>query len=141
MKIQSIIRTSTIAVGIAAAALFLASSVHAQEIVNTEFSDGPNVAAFPQPSTTTAAATSPLSAESTTADANTAVPPAMTISTPVVTEQALVSFENSAERWLIVSLMFGGAMLVVYAIAEVRRANRETYLRARTSLTRGAALS
>ena len=141
MKIQSIIRTSTIAVGIAAAALFLASSVHAQEIVNTEFSDGPNVAAFPQPSTTTAAATSPLSAESTTADANTAVPPAMTISTPVVTEEAMVSFENSAERWLMVSSVFGLAMLAVYAVAELRRANREMSMPARTSLTGRAALS
>lgn len=136
MKIQNILRTSAIAVGIAAAALFLASSVRAQEIVNTEFSAGPNVTAFSQP-----AATAPVSAESTMADTNTAVPPAMTVSAPVVTEQALVSFENSAERWLIVSLMFGGAMLVVYAIAEVRRANREMYLRARTPLTRGAALS
>jgi len=131
MRIQNMIRTSAIAVGIAAAALFLASSVRAQEIVNTEFSDGPNVVTFPQPTTTVA----------TAADANTTVTPMVAISTPVVTEQALVSFENSAERWLIVSLMFGGAMLVVYAIAEVRRANRETYLRARTSLTRGAALS
>lgn len=141
MKIQNIIRTSTIAVGIAAGALFLASSVRAQEIVNTEFSDGPNVASFSQPAASNAAAAQPLSAESTAADANTAVPPAMTISTPVVSEQALVSFENSAERWLIVSLMFGGAMLAVYAVAEVRRANREMNLQARTPLTRGAALS
>lgn len=141
MKIQNIIRTSTIAVGIAAAALFLASSVRAQEIVNTEFSDGPNVATFSQPATT-AAVTAPASAEATTttADANTAVSPTVMASTPFVTEQAMVSFEKSAERWLIVSLLFGGAMLVVYAIAEVRRVNRETYLRARTPLTRGAAL-
>jgi hypothetical protein len=142
MKIQNIIRTSTIAVGIAAAALFLASSVRAQEIVNTEFSDGPYVATFSQPATTTAAAPAPVSAEATTttADANTAISPTVMASTPFVTEQAMVSFEKSAERWLIVSLMFGGAMLVIYAIAEVRRANRETYLRARTPLTRGAAL-
>jgi hypothetical protein len=139
MKIQNIIRTSAFAVGIAAAALFLASSVRAQEIVNTEFSDGPNVAPFPQPAN--AAVTAPVSAESTAADANTAVPPVVTISTPVVTEQALVSLENSAERWLIVSLMFGGAMLAVYAIAEVRRANREMDLQARTPLTRRPALS
>jgi hypothetical protein len=143
MKIQNIIRTSTIAVGIAAAALFLAGSVHAQEIVNTEFSDGPNVVAFSQPATTVAAATAPVSAESITAsaDANTAISPTAMASTPFVAEQAMVSFEKSAKRWLIISLMFGGAMLAVYAIAVVRRANREMVLRTRTPLTREAALS
>jgi hypothetical protein len=142
MKIQNIIRTSTIAVGIAAAALFLAGSVRAQEIVNTEFSDGPNVVAFSQPATTAATATAPVSAEAvtTTADANTAISPTVTTPTPFVAEQAVVSFEKSAELWLIVSLMFGGAMLAVYAIAVVRRANREMVLRARTPLTREAAL-
>ena len=137
MKIQNIIRTSTIAAGIAAAALLLAGSVHAQEIVNTEFSDGPYVASFPQPTTTAA----PVIAESTAADANTAVPPTVAISTPVVTEQAMVSFENSAERWLIVSSLFGIAMLAVYAVTEVRRANRGMDLQARTPLTRRAAVS
>jgi hypothetical protein len=137
MKIQNIIRTSTIAVGIAAAALFLAGSVHAQEITNTEFSDGPYVASFPQPTN----AVVPVPAESAAADANTAVPPTVAISTPVVTEQAMVSFENSAARWLIVSSLFGIAMLAVYAVAEVRRANRGMNLQARTPLTRRAALS
>jgi len=137
MKIQNIIRTSTIAVGIAAAALFLAGSVHAQEITNTEFSDGPYVASFPQPTNSVV----PVPAESAAADANTAVPPTVAISTPVVTEQAMVSFENSAARWLIVSSLFGIAMLAVYAVAEVRRANRGMNLQARTPLTRRAALS
>ena len=137
MKIQNIIRTSTIAVGIAAAALFLAGSVHAQEITNTEFSDGPYVASFPQPTN----AVVPVPAESAAADANTVVPPTVAISTPVVTEQAMVSFENSAERWLIVSSLFGIAMPAVYAVAEVRRANRGMNLQARTPLTRRAALS
>jgi len=131
MRIQNMIRTSAIAVGIAAAALFLASSVRAQEIVNTEFSDGPNVATFPQPTTTVA----------TAADANTTVTPMVAISTPVVTEEAMVSFENSAERWLMVSSVFGLAMLAVYAVAELRRANREMSMPARTSLTGRAALS
>jgi hypothetical protein len=135
MKIQNIFRTSTIAVGIAAAALFLASSVHAQEIVNSEFSDGPNVTSFQQPTTG-----AQVSAESTAADANTAVPPTVAISTPVVTEEALVSLGKSAERWLIGSSLFGLAMLALYAIAEIRRANHEMDIQARTPLARGVAL-
>jgi hypothetical protein len=62
------------------------------------------------------------------------------ISTPVVTEEALVSLGKSAERWLIGSSLFGLAMLALYAIAEIRRANHEMDIQARTPLARGVAL-
>jgi hypothetical protein len=48
MKTKNIIRIGVIAVGLGAA-LVMTSSVKAQEIENTAWADGPNVAAFEQP--------------------------------------------------------------------------------------------
>lgn len=118
MKIQNILRTQTIVIAIGAALLFFAGTVHAQEITNTEFNDGPYVAAFPQP-----AASAAVASASTAGDAN-AVTPAIAIPAPVVTEEAVVSLGASAERSMLAASLFAIAMLAVYAIAEVRRAHR-----------------
>lgn len=49
MKFNNVIRKGLLITGIAAAFVFLPGSVKAQEITNTEFSDGPNVAVLAQP--------------------------------------------------------------------------------------------
>jgi hypothetical protein len=118
MKVQNIFRMQAGLIGLGAL-LFLASSAPAQEIVNTSFSDGPNVTTFDQP--TTPAAGQVSAAGSTAVNAN-ASAPAVEVSAPVVAEGAVVSFEDSAERWLIASAFFGIMMLAIYALAEVRRA-------------------
>jgi hypothetical protein len=120
MKIQNILRTQAIVIGFGAA-LLLGNVAPAQEIVNTEFNDGPYVTSFPQPTVPVANSTS---SAPTLADSDATTTPAIAVSTPVVIDQAVVSFGNSAERWLIASSLFGLAMLAVYAVAEVRRANR-----------------
>jgi hypothetical protein len=121
MKAQNIFRMQAIVIGLGAA-LLLASSTSAQEIVNTSFNDGPNVATFDQPTTTAAAQ---VSAAPAAVNAN-ASAPAAAVAVPVVAEEAVVSFENSAERWLIASSFFGVMMLAVYALAEVRRSRKST---------------
>jgi hypothetical protein len=120
MKIQNIFRTQAIVIGFGAA-LLLASSAPAQEIVNTEFNDGPNVTAFTQPAPSAPTATS----SSASADSNAAAASPAAISTAVVTSEAVTSFETSAEGWLIATVFFGITMLVAYAVAELRRANRD----------------
>jgi hypothetical protein len=122
MKVQNIFRMQAVVIGLGAA-LFLASSAPAQEIVNTSFNDGPYVASFDQPTATAAAQVT--AAAATAANAN-ASAPAVTVSEPVVSNEAVVSLENSAERWLVASSFFGLAMLAVYAFAELRRARSLT---------------
>ncbi|MGB9519929.1 MAG: hypothetical protein WBQ61_22105 [Candidatus Acidiferrum sp.] len=119
MKIRNILRTQAIVIGFGVA-LLLANSASAQEIVNTTFNDGPNVASFDQPATTNVA----LGTSTTlVADAKATVP-AAAVSTPVMSEEAMVSLENSVDRWLIGSSLLGMAILAIYAFAVVRRANR-----------------
>jgi hypothetical protein len=135
MKMQNIIRMQAMIVGFGAA-LVLASAAPAQEIVNTEFSDGPNVAAFQQPAATQAVATTTPAA----ATSSSAVTPGA-VATPVATEATLDSFEGSARRWLVASVFFGIAMLTVYALAEIRRSTRKLTQRPSSHLHRGAAVS
>jgi hypothetical protein len=122
MKVQNIFRMQAMVIGLGAA-LFLASSAPAQEIVNTSFSDGPNVATFNQPTTPAAGQ---VSAAGTTAVNANASAPAVETAAPVVVEEAVVSLEDSAQRWLIASAFFGVMMLAIYALAEVRRARTST---------------
>jgi hypothetical protein len=121
MKAQNIFRMQAIVIGLGAA-LLLGSSTPAQEIVNTSFNDGPNVATFNPPTTTAAAQ---VSAAPAAVNAN-ASAPAAAVAVPVAAEEAVVSFENSAERWLIASSFFGIMMLAVYALAEIRRSRKST---------------
>ncbi len=136
MKIQNILRTQAIVIGFGAA-LLLSSPAPAQEIVNTQFDDGPYVTTFAQPSPTVTTAAAPAS---TVADANT-VSPAIAIPAPVVTDEAVVSLENSAVYGLITSAFFGLALLAVFAAGEFRRANRNLTESPSSPLHRRAALS
>jgi hypothetical protein len=134
MKMQNIIRMQAMVMGFGAA-LLLASAAPAQEIVNTEFNDGPDVAAFQQPAVTQAVTTTPAATSSD------AITPSGAVATPVVTEAALDSFEGSARRWLVASVFFGIAMLAVYALAEIRRSTRKLTERPSSHLNRSAAVS
>jgi hypothetical protein len=136
MKIQNILRTQAIVIGFGAA-LLLSSPAPAQEIVNTQFDDGPYVTTFAQPSPTVTTAVAPAS---TVADAST-VSPAIAIPTPVVTDEAVVSLENSAAYGLITSALFGLALLAVFAVGEFRRANRNLTESPSSPLRRRVALS
>ncbi len=122
MKAKNIFRMQAIVIALGAA-LFLASSTPAQEIVNTSFSDGPNVQAFDQATTTAAVQVS--AAAPATVDSK-ASAPAAAVAVPIAAEEAMVSFENSAERWLIACSFFGIMMLAIYAVAEVRRSRKST---------------
>jgi hypothetical protein len=135
MKAQNIYRMQVIAIGFGAA-LLLSSSAKSQEIVNTEFSDGPYVTAFAQPSSTEgaqAAATLATSPAATTDSLSVA------IATPVVSDAELSSLAGSTEGWLISCAIFGMALVVVYAVGEIRRANRN--LTARRPFPRRVAFS
>ena len=131
MKVEKIIRMQAVTIGFAAALFLSTTPVHSQEITNTEFSDGPYVAAYAEPTTTSQAA-SPTTQASTQA-------PVAVISTPVVSNAQLASMVNTTGNWLIASCLSGVALIGIYAIAEVRRANRT--LRPRPPLTRSIALS
>jgi len=136
MKIQNILRTQAIVIGLGAAVLLFPNSASAQEIVNTEFDNGPYVTSFAQPA---AAAFSTASTPAPVASND--VNPAVDASTPVVTTQAMLSLENSAERWLTASSLFGIVLLAVCAVSEVRRYIRDLNLRPGPPPTTRAALS
>ena len=133
MKIQNILRLSaTVAFGLA----FLwasAAPVHAQEIVNTEFPNGPYVSSFQQ-----TAATLPPAAPATASavPANNVLTPAA-VPTPAVAEQAVLSASDYLRDTLIASSFFGLLLFAAYAIAEVRR----NAFPSRPHFTRRAALS
>jgi hypothetical protein len=134
MKIQNILRMQAIVVGLGAT-LFLASSTPAQEIVNTEFNNGPYVTTFDQPTS------SAYTAEASTAGDSNTVTPAVAIATPVATNEAMLSAETSAIRWLVASSLSGIALLAVYAFAEIRRANRRFPQSTSSPLQQRAAVS
>jgi hypothetical protein len=140
MKIQNILRTQAIVIGVGAAFLLLATPAKSQEIVNSEFSDGPYVTSFAQPTANTAAASAtPAPVTSGTVNSNAQVA-TVAIATPVVTEEMAVSFSNTVARWLTACTVLGIAMLVIYAWGEIRRANRKGN-GSRPQVTQGPALS
>jgi hypothetical protein len=122
MKMQNILRIQAITFGLGAALLFTAP-VKAQEIVNTEFPDGPYVTNFAQPTTNTAqtAAVTPVSNNANAA-------PAMTASAAQVVNEDLASISKPTESWLLASLPFALALLVVSISAWVRRSTTQPSL-------------
>lgn len=133
MKIQNILRHAA-AIGFGVALLSASTvPVHAQEIVNTEFPNGPYVSSFDQ---TAANVPATASSRATAAPADNALTPAA-VPTAAVAEQAVVSVSDYIRDTLIASSFFGMLLFAVYAIAEVRRSALPT----RPRLSRGAALS
>jgi hypothetical protein len=135
MKFNTTICKGLVIAGFAAFAL-LPAAVKAQEITNTEFSDGPNVAALPQPAaapqadaTMTYTLPAPQAMMATTAVASSAADP----------QQAeLVALPSvSTDEWIIAGLATCAGMILLLALAEIRRAHRNpsrgTYVSTRTA--------
>jgi hypothetical protein len=118
MKLQNIFRMQAIVIGLGAA-LFLTTSVQAQEITNASFDEGPNVVALAQPSSIP----TPSASNSPAANSD-AVTSAAMISTPIAVQESAASLWTPAEGWLFVAFLFCTAMISLYALVEAKRANR-----------------
>lgn len=118
MKFQNILRTQAIVIGFGAA-LFFASSAPAQEIVNTEYPDGPYVTNFDQP-----AASAPATVSASAAASSASWNPSVTNPAPVVYSRAISALESSAEQGLLYSSILGAALLALYPLAEILGARR-----------------
>lgn len=135
MTFAKMLRTQLIVAGFGAA-LIMAGSVKAQEITNTEFSDGPFVVAFAQQA-------QPVSAQATPAVApvmteSQAVQAMAAVSMPIVPDDATLLASPELERWVVAGTLFIALAVIAYyciselsALVSLKRANRS--LRARTA--------
>ena len=135
MTFAKMLRTQLIVAGFGAA-LIMAGSVKAQEITNTEFSDGPFVVAFAQQA-------QPVSAQATPAVApvmteSQAVQAMAAVSMPIVPDDATLLASSELERWAVAGTLFIALAVIAYyciselsALVSLKRANRS--LRARTA--------
>jgi hypothetical protein len=116
MKLHKIFRMQVVGIGIVAA-LFLVSSAPAQEIENTRWNDGPNVAAFEQSATATnslrASAVNPSSSN------------AAVIAQPVAAQESIVSRPSPAQGVIAFSLIFM-TLVALYRLAQAKRTNRNS---------------
>lgn len=134
MRFQKMLRTQMIITGLGAALLF-AGSVKAQEITNTEFSDGPNVTAFAQPTQSISAQVTPASTP--VMNEYQAMNAVATISMPVASDDGTLA-SSEIERWAVAGILFVALVVILFycaselsALAELKRANRS--LRSRTA--------
>jgi hypothetical protein len=119
MKFENIIRKGLIVAGFSTALVLLPASVKAQEISNTEFTDGPNVTALAQPSVSQQAVTTTMPS-SQALQANESISSAYAPS-----EQAsLIQVPAPSEAWVTAALLVGILLIALYALAEAKRANR-----------------
>jgi hypothetical protein len=107
MKLHKIFRMQAVGMGIVAA-LFLASSAPAQEIENTRWNEGPNVAAFDQP-----------------APAANGLRTAAVIAKPVAAQESVVSPLSPVEGVLAFSLVFM-TLTALYRLAPAKRTDRNS---------------
>ena len=135
MKFNTTIRKGLVIAGFATFAL-LPATIKAQEITNTEFNDGPNVAALAQPAavpqadaTMTYTLPAPQAMMATTTIAASAADPqrAELVELPSV----------STDEWIVAGLATCAGFVVLLAAAEIRRAHRNpsrgTYVSTRTA--------
>lgn len=119
MKLQNFFRLNVIVIGIAAALIF-PRGVTAQEIENTQWNDGPNVAAFQQGTTT-----------DTTNNPGSAAPQAMTMSPnaskaePVVLDEAAVTPWAPVRPWMFASLFLCIAGVAIFALVVAKHSNHK----------------
>ena len=123
MKFQNVLRTPLLAFGLGAA-LLLAGSAKAQEIVNTEFEDGPFVVPFSQPVYLEAtSASTPVMTESQ------AIQAMGVISGPAIPDADRIQ-ASVLERWLAALLLVVAFLLAMFILvelsmlAELKRARR-----------------
>jgi len=113
MKLHKIFRMPAVGVGIVAA-LFLASSAPAQEIENTRWNEGPNVAAFEQP----APAANGL--KTSVVNSSTAV-----IAKPVAAQESVVAPLSPVQGVIAFSLVFM-TLTALYRLAQAKRTDRNS---------------
>ena len=117
MKIQKIFCMHTVMIGVAAA-LFLAGSAPAQEIENTRWDEGSNVAPVRQPAPAPVANDLKASALDSGASSSAA------IAKPVATQESTVSRLNPVEGWAIALALGFAALLAPYRLVQTKRAKQ-----------------
>src|SRR6266404_4164789 len=116
MKLHKIFRMQAVGMGIVAA-LFLASSAPAQEIENTRWNEGPNVAAFDQPA--------PAANGLRTSVVNPSSSNAAVIAKPVAAQESVASRLSPVEGVLAFSLVFM-TLTALYRLAQAKRTDRSS---------------
>ena|SRR5215472_3276403 len=120
MTFGKVLRVQMMVAGLGMA-LFCAGTTKAQEIVNTSFDDGPNVAAFAQPAATAANAAAIASQ-----------PKSANTQPPAAAEPASETGPSDRMLWIGVSLVWLGAIGMYFSgpakrFAREMRAVRESY--------------
>lgn len=116
MKLHKIFRMQAVGMGIVAA-LFLASSAPAQEIENTRWNEGPNVAAFEQPA--------PAANGLKTSAVNPSSSNATVIAKPVAAQESVVSPLRPVQGVIEFSLVFM-TLTALYRRAQAKRTDRNS---------------
>jgi hypothetical protein len=116
MKLHKIFRMQAVGMGIVAA-LFLASSAPAQEIENTRWNEGPNVAAFEQPA--------PAANGLKTSAVNPSSSNAAVIAKPVAAQESVVSPLRPVQGVIEFSLVFM-TLTALYRRAQAKRTDRNS---------------
>jgi hypothetical protein len=116
VKIQKIFCMHTVMIGVAAV-LFLASSAPAQEIENTRWDEGSNVAPVGQ------AAPAPVANDLA---ANSSASSSAVIAKPIATQESLVSRLNPVEGWAFALALGFAALLAPYRLAQTKRAKQNS---------------
>jgi hypothetical protein len=116
MKLHKIFRMQAVGMGIVAA-LFLASSAPAQEIENTRWNEGPNVAAFEQPA--------PAANGLKTSAVNPSSSNAAVIAKPVAAQESVVSPLRPVQGVIAFSLVFM-TLTALYRRAQAKRTDRNS---------------
>lgn len=122
MKIQNILRMQIVVMGFAAA-MMLPSSVHAQEIDNTVWNDTQTAAPAAQPAPVQPAPATAVD-ETSTATETGAITLAPMNAKRVVAQESSVSQWTPDDRWMVSSLLVCIGLVIIYALAEAKRANR-----------------
>jgi hypothetical protein len=130
MKLQNIFRAQLAVIGLAAA-LFMASSVRAQEIDNTSWADSSNVVPFDQATSGTTAkiSNSAAGASATVATRALGIEVAATTAKPVVASANVLSPWTEATPWLTAFSIVCILLAVLYARSDSKRHNRNANLR------------
>ena len=125
MKVQNIIRMQAAVIGFAGV-LFLASSLPAQEITNTEWPDAPGA------TTTVQASAAPAANNANTVAVNpSSSSAAASVAKPIVSQEAAVSQWPAVETWTMACLLVFFTLIALYKRAAARHANRNLESRVR----------
>jgi hypothetical protein len=121
MKLRNIFRMQAMLVTFAAVML-MGTSVAAQEIENTVWADGPNVAPLAQPAPVQIAVDSNVADATTT---NGLELNAAAMIQPNITPDAGTSQWTSVEVWAMISSLVFIGVIMLYSLAEAKRNNKK----------------